>query len=143
MYKGSSYFSTNFIKISQKRFQNFFITSEKLIIFKVTLIFIHNFPKINTEFPWSFHQTLFHNINIFKTSTKSVKIFRNFLKISMMFSTVLPKFVENRQQFFLVLPYLLKCSRNYFKILSFSSNISSKFPDIFSEFSCYNFTSCF
>ncbi len=112
-------------------------------IFKVTPIFIHNFPRINIEFPKRFHETLLHNINILKTSMKSVKNFKRFLNIFVMFSAVLLKFVENRQQFFLVFPYLLNCSGNYFKILPFSSNISLKFPDIFSELSGNNFTNCF
>ncbi len=37
LYRSSPHFSTNIVKILKKRFQNFFITSTKLIIFKVTL----------------------------------------------------------------------------------------------------------
>ncbi len=105
---------------------------------KVIPIFTHNFPRNDQEFPWSFHEILLPNINILKTSTKSFKNFKTFLKISVMFSTVLPK-----KSLFWFLRYLLKCSWNYFKIFPFSSNIFSKFPDIFSEFSFNNFTNCF
>ncbi len=55
--------SANFIKILEKRFQNFFITSAKLIIFAVTPISVHNFLRFSIEFPWIFHVTLLPNIN--------------------------------------------------------------------------------
>ncbi len=61
---------------------------------------------------------------------KSFKNFKNFLKISVMFYAVLPKFVEKLPTIFFRFP------GNYFKIFSLSSNISTKFPDIFLEFSC-------
>ncbi len=137
MYKSAPHFSANFIKISKKRFQNFFITSTKLIIFNVTLIFIHNFPRINTEFPWSFHKTLLPNINILNISTKSVKNFKNFLNISTMFSTI------NQQQFFSVFPISFKMFEKLFQNPSAFFQYFFKVLDIFSKSSFNNFTNCF
>ncbi len=98
--KNSTKFPSKCLKICTRqtfsKFLLFFITSVKLIIFKITPIF-HNFHRINVEFPWSFHEILLSNINILKISTKSFKNFKNFLTISMMFFAVLPKFVEKSQ----------------------------------------------
>ncbi len=53
-----------------------------------------------------------------------------------MFSAVLPKFVEKLPTIFLVFPVSFKMFLKLFQFFLFSSNISSKFPDIFVEFSC-------
>ncbi len=98
----------NFLRISPQISVKFQETSSK---------FLRNLRKINNlkllrylfiifgenylEFPRSFHMTLLPNINILKSCTTSFKNFKNFLKISVMFSAVLPKFVEKLPTIFL------------------------------------------
>ncbi len=106
---------------------------------KVTRIFIHNFWRINLEFPWNFHVAILPNINILQSSTKLFKNFKNFLKISVMFSAVLLKFVEKLPTIFFFgfsSIFWNIIGITYFKIFTFCSNIFSKFPHIFSKFSC-------
>ncbi len=59
----------------------------------------------------------------------------------MFFAEILKFVITN--SFFWFFQYLLKYYGHYFKIPRFSSNISSKFPDIFSEFSRNHFTNFF